>query len=679
MQIDQELKSAAQSAKRDKKQAKKQHKQRNKGKFVTQFNLAKARLHKNVNKLLGKRDEDEVLQSYEKYPELLKIKAHEKYEFHSDYFKIDDYYARILMFKHREGAVDRFGPFWGVNLIPTGLPRGVTTINIDGVVRMGQGWIDKHQPQAENISSKNILAQDENGTLTEKTKAYRGHQGLVEIAQDLNNGASYLNVQNRLLIKAPSLALLDSATNQIKRNFTNDFGTLEPAVYNGREYDDFRKLLSYNAAKHGKGLYYTSAEYAGEYNLVTHGFEDPGGEYIGYMTGDVNNSAVLFNVDSFRHHVVVATNQFNTSTGKRQQVSDLWGMKLAQSALLNGHRVVHLILNSEVDLDRIAPAMNDITYKIDMSHGDVNMFEVFGNEEDELGLFDNQMQKLKLMTEQAFHANSSERSIIESSLQDIATQFYIHENMWIDDAKNHLDKVKLVGLPHNEYPRLELFVSYLTMYKQSVLNEKANDQDLVHAAGVLLGVYQNLLSGSGDLFNTTTSSNIDGVKKGRRVIYDFGRLMSRGNGIAMAQLVNVLSYAVSTLGQGDLLIIHGADKIDDGIKKYCDHQFARLFERGGRIAYLYNDVESFLQDVNFNRYDEADYTVLGNMSQKRVDEYQHKMGQTIPRNLRHWITRSSSEGLNYIHRGTSNVVFTLQLPLRPNMEDYGYRVKKRYN
>lgn len=672
------MNSASKKARKDRKKAKKNKKKQAEAKN-NQIKGGSVKGKKNfLQKLWSGNQTHEVLRSYQSYPELVKIKAHEKYVFHSDYFKIDDYYASILMFKHRQGAMDRFGPFWGVNMIPYQLPKGVTTMNVDSVMRMGQGWIDSHQPKAENISSKNTLAQRQNGTLTEKTKARRSQESLTEIAQELTNGASYLNVQNRLLVKAPSLDILDEAIHKIEREYTDNFGTLEPGVYNGRQHDELSHLLGWNKAKHGKGFYYTSTEYAGAYNLVTHGLEDKGGEYVGYMTGDVNNSAVLFNVDSFRHHVAIATNQFNDDIGKRQHVADLWGMKLAQSALLDGHRVVHLILDSETDLDAIAPPMRDITYKIDMNHGDVNMFEVFGEQKDELALFANQMTKLKLMAEQAYHPTDSDKSIIESSLEDILTDYYIKSHMWAPDAKNHRNLIKLVGLPHSEYPKLELFVSYLAMYRQKTLNLNSKDSEAVHAANTLNGVFNNLLSSNGDLFNTTTSSKVDGVVNGRRVVYDFSGLQRRGTGVAMAQLVNVLNYAVSTLREGDLVIVHGADQIDDGIKDYCKHQFDQLFDRGGRVAYLYNNIDGFLRDDDFNKYDEADYTIVGNMAPKKVDEYQRKLGSTIPLMLRKLIT-NHAEAINYIHRGTSNVVFKLQLPLRPSREDYGYKVRKRYN
>ena len=59
--------------------------------------------------------------------------------------------------------------------------------------------------------------------------------------------------------------------------------------------------------------------------------------------------------------MAIASDQFSDDTGSRQHMTDMWGMKLAQSALLNNHRVVHIVLNSETNLDKIAPPMASLT------------------------------------------------------------------------------------------------------------------------------------------------------------------------------------------------------------------------------------------------------------------------------------------------------------------------------
>ena len=194
--------------------------------------------------------------------------------------------------------------------------------------------------------------------------------------------------------------------------------------------------------------------------------------------------------------------------------------------------------------------------------------------------------KLILMAEQAYETTDSDRSIIRGSLEEIATDFYIDNRMWYANAASNLDKLRIVGIPHNQVPKLEMFCSYLDMAYKSMVNKSARDNEKLHALSVLSITFKNLLSNNGDLFNTITSSAVDGATTGRRVIYDFSRLMQRGIGIAMAQLVNIIAFATNSLRMGDTVFIHGADKIDDSVKPYIDIQFERLFDLGGRVVYL---------------------------------------------------------------------------------------------
>ncbi|MDO4595521.1 MAG: hypothetical protein Q4B30_00880 [Coriobacteriaceae bacterium] len=597
------------------------------------------------------------------FPHLKEIKPKERYIFCSDYFQVDTYYATILSYFHIDGSNDNFGPFWGINRIPAGLAEDVTTVNFEQVKRMGEGWVSAHQNTAEGVAQMNENSQMSAGTNTTRKNAAKSRDDLAIIAEELNNGASYLNVQNRLLVKAPTLEALDDAVAKIERLYTDRFASLWAAPYTGEQRQELSNLFRGNARKRGKGFYFTSTEFAGSYSLVTHGMEDTRGEYVGYMVGDVNNSAVLFDVDNYRHHVVVASEQYNESRG-RAHVADMWGSKMSQAALLNGRRVVHIILDG-ANLDDLGPKFESLTYRIDMNHGDVNMFEMFGEEKDELAVFSAQMEKLTLMAEQAYETTDADRSIIRGSLREVATQFYVDNKMWHENAQNNRERLRVVNIPHAEVPKLEMFVSYLDMNKKALENRTARNDETLHALSVLSSTFHDLLSSNGDLFNTTTSGVIDGAKDGRRVIYDFSKLSIRGQGVAMAQLVNVIGYAVQNLKKGDLVVIHGAENIEKGVREYIGRQFERMFNRGARVAYLYNDIDKMLDDQSFNIFDKADYTIFGNMSDNIVKRYQTQLGQAIPADLVSLVT-SKNDALTYVRRGFDNVVFKqdLQLDIR---------------
>jgi hypothetical protein len=297
-----------------------------------------------------------------------------------------------------------------------------------------------------------------------------------------------------------------------------------------------------------------------------------------------------------------------------------------------------------------------------MNNGDVNMFEMFGDYEDELAIFATQMQKLILMAEQAYESTESDRSIIRGSLEEVATQFYTDRRMWRANAKEHREDLRVVNIPHNEVPLLQEFVSYLeTGYKRQAMSS-ARDDEKLHAYSVLLLTFRNMLSNNGDLFNMITDDAIDSAVTGQRVLYDFNGLMRRGKGVAMAQLVNIIGFAVGSLGRGDVIIFHGADLIDDSVKPYIDMQLAHLHTRGGRVLYSYDDTDTMLADKAFCRYDKADFTIFGNLTETAVTEYQRELGQEIPPDLSRLVT-SKSEMVCYIRRGFDNVVFKQDLAL----------------
>ena len=150
--------------------------------------------------------------------------------------------------------------------------------------------------------------------------------------------------------------------------------------------------------------------------------------------------------------------------------------------------------------------------------------------------------------------------------------------------------------------------------------------------------------------------------------------MTRGKGVAMAQFVNIIGYAVQNLGEGDLVIVHGAEIIAPRVREYVDAQFTRLFDKGGRVGYLYNSMDKFMEDQSFNRFERADYTVLGNMTDNQTRDYQKKLGQELPMGLTQLMTDKSNARC-YVRRGFDNVVFRQDLQL--DMKENGRKRSRR--
>lgn len=611
---------------------------------------------KGLAKLFGPKKPRKVY-SYEDNPHLLALRPHECYMFFSDYTRIDDnMYSCILAMFHNNGATDRFGQFWGLGLLPHNLPKTTKVIRFEQVNRLTDEWVNQHQTRSEKVAEANAGEQGRGGTNTTRRKAGKASTDLETIAAELLNGASYLHVHYRLQVLAPSLKELDAAIDQIRKDYIDTFSSLTLEPYQGEQKKEMSTLLRDNDTKLGTGFYYTSTEYAGSYSLVTHGIEDHDGEFVGTMTGDVNNSAVLFDIDYFPKHIVLADGVFDDRYQDRVRRSNVWGSKIAQAAILNNHKVVHFLL-SPVNMDMVSPKFESFTNFVNMTQGDLNMFEFFGDPEAELTLFPKQLEKIKIMTEQISPPTEDDKTVIRDSLSEALTQFYKDSHMWIDNAQYNREKIRLIGIPHEQVPKLEQFVMNLDQKHKALLAASIVDNEQVHAYSTLKSIFRSMLTSNGDLFNTITNSVFDTVTEKNRVIYDFSELLQRGSGIAMAQLVNVVSYALSGLGKGDLAIFHGCDNItSQEVKGFLRREFDFLYKRGGRTCLLYDDVAAYMQDLDFNQAIRADYTITSTMTPADAALYESSFGIKLPNTLKSLITAPKSDN-NYLHRGVDNIVF----------------------
>lgn len=598
------------------------------------------------------------------------VRPREGYYFHSDYFNVDDKVAKIVTFVNKGFGKKLLPIFWGINLIPQGLGQDVTVVLVQSVDKMSESWIEEHQSTADKVSSFNDSETSKSVNRTEKKKAKSTSTDIDIIAEEIIDGAAYLHIQFRLLIKAPDIKTLDKAEEAIVRWYSSKFATLKIATHEGCQRKELSTLLAPSYLKQGKGFYMTSTEFAGNYNLVTQGLSDASGSFLGDMQGDVNNSGVLMDIDDFHSHIVVAGDR-KMKRLHNQFMSDMWALKLSNATLMNNRRAVHIVLNG-ADLENIGMKRSDgsfidlskLTSKINMNHGDVNPLEIFGSIDPETGLahdeltaFASHVEKLKLMLKQIYKASSTDQSIIDGYMSKVINQYYEFEKMWKRNAKTKRDELRVVGLPHESYPRLYSMVQVLErMHKSELSKGERRDPNDLKAVNIIKGAFSSLLDQNGDLFDVYTNDVIDNTEKSRRVIYDFSSLRERGVGLAMAQLVNVIDFATKRITDGDLIVIHGAEYLEPSVQKYMALIIESIIARGGRVAYIYNNIEKMLKDRDFNHFDSADYTTLGYMSNAIFAQYVEILKQSVPDALVSLVTTKANNRF-YVRRGTDNIVF----------------------
>ena len=594
--------------------------------------------------------------------------------FHSDYFEVDmqqevrdakgkkkkvitKKYGTILAFFNSDGGNASLYPMWGINLININLPQDVHMVLLEQADRWDDDWVVRHQ----SVSEQNLTKTDENKkTRTDVQKQEEMKNDLDVIASELRNGASYLNVHFRVLLYADSLKTLDDAILRMSADYKESFKTLTVAPYHGEQYQELQKLFAPHEMKRNKGFGFTSTEFAGSYGLVTDGLADDEGTYVGRMTDDVNSSAILFDVDNFMKRVIVAHEE-DISNNIPIKMTHAWGHKIMQSALVNNHRVAEIVL-SPLDMKQISDrTFERRTVNINMQQGEINMFEMFGDVEDEIDIFNINLNKLKLMVERWYDLDGMDANIVRGLLEDMLIQFYKDKGMWKDNASERRDELKIVGIPHRQVPRLQEFQLYIDQKNKSIQSNTTAEFDH-KAIRVLRNAFTNMLNSHGHLFNNYTSPKVDNIKEKQRVVYDISKQYEVDKPSAMALFVNTISFAVAQLEEGDILMIHSCDVIDDPeVKKYLKQIFKQLDRKNIRIVLLYDSTHEMLEDVEFNQYVSADYTILGSMSDFSLKLFDENVSGSVPPALKE--TLKTKRGISYIRRNMANVVFTHDLRL----------------
>ena len=584
------------------------------------------------------------------------------YAFYSDYFRIDGAYATILTLIYDELSDRNLPTFWGIQLIPNDLGRDIMVRRFTHVARKGESWISNHQIKAEKVSTS-----EENQTqdMTRSLQVQKRRDSLLGIADELSQGSSYLDTAVKYFIKAPSLNKLDDAVEKVNRQMKDRFNSIQFHPIIGEQSLELTHLMGKTDSQLGPSMMFTSKEFAGYYDLVTHGIEDEAGEYIGFMTGDVNNSAVLMDLDDYDSHVVLAGNNKAETVSqlrfRKERGVNMIGAKLGMSALMNNKRVVHLVLNGS-KVGNIGVDLSDITSTVSMDVGDINFLEIFGQKDEELVLFPAHLQKIILMYKQIAKGNSEIEDIIDGLLKDTLTDFYVDKHMWTRNAQKNRERLRLVGLDHKDVPTLPDLVTYLRQRYHSASKSSSADQDTLRAYNVLVQVFRSMLEDNGDLFDTTTNSAIDKAQNANRVIYDFSSLIRRGRQVMMAQFVNALTYSVMQLEGGDVVILHGADYLTPELKDYVKEQFSLLAERDVRVVYIYHDIETMIDDRRFNQFDLADYTFIGSMSASMIDKYEEGIKQPMPKGLKNLLVNKTPTRY-YLRRGLENLVLDVDFRL----------------
>lgn len=384
---------------------------------------------------------------------------------HEDYLDILDngtVNTIALVFLDPGKALD-LQPEWGVSFIQDLVDDVLKKNNannlsvsfINTVHVMDDTWVKRHQTDADRYSDQNTDGHRNQAHV----KAQQ--QDLSLIASEIDGGSSYLATGFKYAISASDLDMLKSFLDSLQRRLDIRIPGTVITLSNGDIDLEYQRLFDDPMHEPGRKAMFTSAEFAGYYNLVTHGIEDPHGVYMGEQQGDINNTAVIWDMTDFEGHAVIATNnrfarQRDYDNGRidpqfaRWSGLDLWVNTLILQLIREKQGRVFTLALDPLNLDH---RLDSMTSELDLNHGAINPFEMFGSIHDEDSIYAANINKWNLMTRQLAQESiktEGAQQIEEisgtelSDLDSILEEFYIDSKMWVRNPKEDRDDIRML-------------------------------------------------------------------------------------------------------------------------------------------------------------------------------------------------------------------------------------------
>lgn len=597
-------------------------------------------------------------------------------------------YATILTFSVKKGSFTGLPPLWGMGLVPKidnideFKDKDIVAKAVYSITRRKDEWAEK-KVQSSTSVSRTGYSESKGADQTVANNYFQQYYAdTQEIAKEINNGASYLDLSIRITVTAPSREDLYNAIFHLEKRYSKHFNNkVELVPFAGEMKTEYRNLMESAQDQRGENYHLTSRELAGSYPFVSSGVNDMNGSYIGQLHGELNSDPVLLDTTNIaKLGIICAKNRavdINSINNFRYdfRATTAWSNKITQDAFAHGNRVVEYVLNGE-HVERMREELLSETAYINLLANDVaiNFLEPFADGQDDISAYNVTVSKIQEIARQfsekedvqdATTLNSQDINNIEKELR----KFYIEEHMWKENAMENKSDLRFVGLKHEELPVLKQFIGHLV---ESINDEKKKSAihgttDKERSLERIKDVFEKMKSRNEDLFNRQTTIDEGVLKEKMKIIFDFKMLKETHHAALMGQFVNSFAYGEQMLEEDDIVIIHGADELTDSVKRHLRTRIGHLNNRGVKVFLLYNDADILFEKGNGTTenvhriwFRNADLRITNGMQPHNVTQYAEIIRKQLPDSVQAGM-QSNRDHIYYLNRDTASALFRLEI------------------
>lgn len=458
----------------------------------------------------------------------------------------------------------------------------------------------------------------------------------------------------------------------LKKNYNSDsLSGIDLTSVAGNQKNLFNRILN-PPEKSVYNFSTMSSDFAGFDHTIRKGLDDENGVSIGELTVSLTNGHALMDLNkSFQKKILVASSSDSNiyKYDKKLSASSLWGQKISNHAMTNGHRTHHIVLNNfkyyidapeDGTIPRYSshPIVNTALEHIDLSEGGLNPLEMYGNPKYASEIFTNTKNKIA----QEFYYMTNRELSKDSTMElvDKLNDFYYAQKLWDAKVKQKPELARALNIKNHEtMSTLGDFISWLKENLNRTRGRKSNSTEKeINDAKALYLTLKDSLDTYPHLFNTTTNLPIPNNPEKYQYYYELSGLRGAPN-ILEAQFLNTFDYITNFTEEGDIVMIHGVDNLTTETLELIKRRIEVLQDAGVRMAYLFDNISTGnpikvknnedvyysdmfnTKDILFKNFEsQFDYTILGTMTKDDFEKYQDLINQKLPLDLAEVITAS---------------------------------------
>ncbi|TPR14986.1 hypothetical protein DY052_06050 [Apilactobacillus timberlakei] len=336
--------------------------------------------------------------------------------------------------------------------------------------------------------------------------------------------------------------------------------------------------------------YDLGASYPFDYTSLT----DEAGTYLGFTNTD---GAFLFNPYLTKGN---RTRSFSLVAGVVGVGKSTLLKMLNDDAFMRGQKIRNFDINGEFISNTLK--QHGMIFDTNEDGNQVNMFEVFptvvdhsGTKPAEIECFNQNVEKIKSIAHIMNPGlNYNDLNVLDSLLRD----FYIVQGLWFYNPKEHMSELRILDLPHRQYPRLDDFTQYLSSQK-----EIRHDTDFNKSLTQIYMTFSNMEKSHPEIFNNFTSENIDNLMSKGVINFDMSKTKAQSgtnSQLFQAQFFSYLSLVASQVlnnGKNIRNKIANGELVDDNLGMNVDYFYINIDEAQNYFNPDFPDVANTLANM----------------------------------------------------------------------------------